>query len=176
MLQGSTEPPSWVAPEGLAAAALGPMERMLVLDTLGYLPDDILTKVDRASMSVSLEARVPLLDHHLLELAWTLPASLRVREGRTKWVLRQVLARHVPTALTERPKRGFGQPIGAWLRGPLRGWAEDLLAPAALAADELFRPGPVRALWEEHLSGRRDHAHLLWDVLALQAWRRSRSG
>jgi asparagine synthase (glutamine-hydrolysing) len=125
-------------------------------------------------MAVSLEARVPLLDHRVVELAWTLPGSLRVRGGRTKWVLREVLARHVPPALTERPKRGFGQPIGAWLRGPLRDWAEDLLAPSALADDDLFDPAPVRARWAEHLEGRRSQARLLWDVLAVQSWRTAR--
>jgi asparagine synthase (glutamine-hydrolysing) len=174
VLRGGQEALSWAAPAGLDAAVEGPLERMLALDTLGYLPDDILTKVDRASMAVSLEARVPLLDHRVVELAWTLPGSLRVRGGRTKWILREVLARHVPPALTERPKRGFGQPIGAWLRGPLRDWAEGLLAPTALAADDLFDPAPVRTRWAEHLEGRRSHAHLLWDVLAIQAWRSDR--
>jgi asparagine synthase (glutamine-hydrolysing) len=176
LINGATELSSWAGPADLDGLGLAPMERMLVLDTLGYLPDDILTKVDRASMAVSLEARVPLLDHHLIEHAWTLPSSFRIRDGRTKWVMRQVLARHVPPSLTERPKRGFGQPIGAWLRGPLRGWAEDLLAPAALTQEDLLQPGPIRTLWAEHLNGRRDHAHLLWDVLALQAWRQSRAG
>jgi asparagine synthase (glutamine-hydrolysing) len=171
VLRGASEVPSWSPPVGLDAVVDGPLERMLALDTLGYLPDDILTKIDRASMAVSLEARVPLLDHRVVELAWTLPGSMRIRDGRTKWVLREVLARHVPVSLTERPKRGFGQPIGQWLRGPLHGWADELLSPAALAVDDLFDPAPVRALWEEHCSGRRSHAHLLWDVLALQAWR-----
>ncbi|MGA0059116.1 MAG: asparagine synthase (glutamine-hydrolyzing) [Planctomycetota bacterium] len=171
IVRGSTESPSWTGPPDLAGLAGGPMEFMLALDSLGYLPDDILTKVDRASMAVSLEARVPLLDHRLVELAWTLPSSFRVREGRTKWVLREVLARHVPPGLTERPKRGFGQPIGSWLRGPLRPWAEDLFTVESLSADDLFNPAPIRALWDEHLRGRRSHAHLLWDVLALQAWR-----
>ena len=174
VIRGAHEAVSWPVPAGLDAVVEGPFERMLALDAVGYLPDDILTKVDRATMAVSLEARVPLLDHRVVELAWTLPTSLRVRGGRTKWVLREVLGRHVPPALTERPKQGFGQPIGAWLRGPLRTWAEELLAPAALAVDDLFDPAPIRARWAEHLSGRRNHSHLLWDVLAVQAWRGGR--
>lgn len=174
LIQGASETASWEEPSWLGGSELGAMERMLVQDTLGYLPDDILTKVDRASMSVSLEARVPLLDHRLLEHAWTLPASFRVRDGRTKWVLREVLKQHVPPALTDRPKRGFGQPIGAWLRGPLRHWAEELLSDDELKVDDLFDPRPIRRVWAEHLGERRNHAHLLWDVLAIQAWRQIR--
>jgi asparagine synthase (glutamine-hydrolysing) len=158
-------------PSGAAARlALHPSERMMFTDTLSYLVDDVLVKVDRASMAHSLEVRVPLLDHRVVERAWALPLSLRVRGSSTKWVLREVLARRVPPALTERPKRGFAQPIGAWLRGPLRPWAEDLLSPLALERVGLVRSGPVRVLWSEHLSGRADHHAALWAVLVLQSW------
>lgn len=145
-------------------------EQMLWLDLVGYLPDDILTKVDRAAMATSLETRVPFLDRSVFELAWRLPMDVKLRDGVTKWVLRQVLYRHVPQSLVDRPKMGFGLPIGAWLRGPLRPWAEELLDPARLAGQGLLDPAPIRTAWDQHVSGRRDLAHELWDVIALQAW------
>ena len=145
-------------------------EQMLWLDLVGYLPDDILTKVDRAAMDVSLETRVPFLDRSVFELAWRLPMDVKLRDGVTKWILRQVLYRHVPPALVDRPKMGFGLPIGAWLRGPLRPWAEELLSERRLDAQGVVDPVPVRAAWDQHQSGRRDLAHELWDVIALQAW------
>lgn len=144
-----------------------PIERMMFFDQVSYLPDDILAKVDRASMAASLEAREPLLDYRLVEFAWTLPLSMKVRAGRGKRVLRRVLNRYVPEALIERPKMGFGMPLETWLRGRLRDWAESLLDPSAI---RLIDPAPVRAKWEEHLAGKSDWQYHLWAVLMLQAW------
>jgi asparagine synthase (glutamine-hydrolysing) len=144
--------------------------RMLLADQATYLPDDLLAKVDRVSMAVSLEARVPLLDHRVVEFSWTLPASLKVRDGRGKWLLREVLHRHVPRALVERPKMGFSVPVARWLRGPLRPWAEDLLSPAAVRSGGTLRPGAVRREWSAFLAGRDDKALGMWAVLMLRAW------
>jgi asparagine synthase (glutamine-hydrolysing) len=145
-------------------------EQMLWLDLVGYLPDDILTKVDRAAMAVSLETRVPFLDRSVFDFAWRLPMDLKLRDGVTKWILREVLYRHVPRQLVDRPKMGFGLPIGPWLRGPLRPWAEELLSERRLVGQGLLDPVPIRRAWAQHLSGRRDLAHELWDVIALQSW------
>ncbi len=156
---------------GLNPSSLSDITQLMLLwDVTGYLPDDILTKVDRAAMSTSLETRVPFLDRSVFDLAWRLPMSVKLRSGTTKWILRQVLYRHVPATLVDRPKMGFGVPIGAWLRGPLRPWAEELLDPRRLAAQGLLDPVPVRTAWNQHLSGRRDLGYELWDVLVLQAW------
>jgi len=146
-------------------------ERMAYFDTVSYLPDDILAKVDRASMSVGLEARVPLLDHRLLEFAWSLPKRMRLRNGTSKWLLRQVLYRHVPATIVDRPKSGFAVPIAAWLRGPLREWAESLIDEQRLAEEGWFDPAPIRHAWTEHLAGRGNHWEALWGVCVAQAWR-----
>lgn len=143
---------------------------MRYLDLVTYLPGDILTKVDRASMAVSLEARAPLLDHRLVEFSFRIPSSLHLRNGEGKWLLRQVLERHVPRHLFERPKTGFGIPVGDWLRGPLRPWAEELLSERRIRDSGLLRPEPIRRLWAEHLRGTANGQYALWPVLMLLAW------
>jgi asparagine synthase (glutamine-hydrolysing) len=171
---GGTEPTTLLTGLQPPMAGLNDVERMMALDLLTYLPDDILTKVDRAAMGVSLETRVPFLDHRVVEFAWQLPLEYKLRkeEGNytTKWALRQVLYRHVPKALIERPKMGFGVPIDSWLRGPLRDWAEDLLDESRLRREGYFNPAPVRQKLAEHLSGQRNWQHQLWCVLMFQAW------
>ncbi|MDB5600534.1 MAG: asparagine synthase [Xanthobacteraceae bacterium] len=169
------ESPGWVERLGPNGGSFRPDSQARALDMLGYLPDDILTKVDRASMAVGLEVRVPLLDHRVVQFAWRLPAERLTAGGQGKRPLRAVLDRYVPRNLIDRPKTGFGVPIGDWLRGPLRPWAEDLLSPDALAAEGLFAPDLVRARFAEHLSGRRDWQYALWPVLQFQAWRRAQA-
>ncbi|MDX1566087.1 MAG: asparagine synthase C-terminal domain-containing protein, partial [Phycisphaeraceae bacterium] len=146
-------------------------DRMRLLDALAYLPGDLLTKVDRASMAVGLEVRVPLLDHRVVEFAFGLPRRLLIREGRGKWILRRVLSRYLPGEWFERPKQGFAVPVGAWLRGPLRDWAESMLDEQALSADGLLDPKPIRAAWAAHRRGEGGLDGPLWTVLMLQAWR-----
>jgi len=148
-----------------------PFEQWLMaMDAQTYLPADILVKVDRAAMSNSLETRVPLLDHRVIELAWRLPLDMKIRHGKGKWLLRQVLFRHVPAELIERPKKGFSIPLASWLRGPLRQWAESLLDETRLRREGYFEPAPIRQAWKQHLSGRNDCSTRLWCVLMFQAW------
>jgi asparagine synthase (glutamine-hydrolysing) len=144
--------------------------RFMYRDMAGYLPGDILVKLDRASMAVSLEARCPLLDHRVVEFAWRLPTAVKVRNGKGKWLLRRVLSRYLPEALFERPKHGFDVPIGAWLKGPLRDWAEELLAKKRLRYKGFLDPDRVQACWHEHLIGARDRACELWAILMVEAW------
>jgi asparagine synthase (glutamine-hydrolysing) len=167
---GGAEPPTQLTGNGPTLDRLDDVQRMMLLDTVSYLPDDILVKVERAAMGVSLEGRVPFLDHRVVEFAWKLPQNLKLRDGVGKWVLREVLYRHVPKALIDRPKMGFGVPIGDWLRGPLREWAETLLDEGRLKNEGYFHPTPIRQKWEEHLSGTRNWQHHLWSVLMFQAW------
>jgi asparagine synthase (glutamine-hydrolysing) len=167
---GGTEPPTLLSGNSPALSGLDDIQRMMALDTLTYLPDDILVKVDRAAMGVSLEGRVPFLDHRVFDFAWSLPQSLKLTDGVGKWILRQVLYRYVPKELVERPKMGFGVPIDVWLRGPLKDWAEALLDEGRLRREGYFHPAPIRHKWEEHLSGARNWQYHLWDVLMFQAW------
>lgn len=146
------------------------IETMMLADTLQYLPDDILVKVDRAAMAVGLETRVPMLDHRLVEFAWSLPMSMKVRDGSGKWILKQVLQQFVPASLIDRPKMGFDVPVDRWLRGPLRDWAEALLDPMVLKRQDVFNVGMVRSLWEAHASGNQSHHQQLWPILMFQAW------
>jgi asparagine synthase (glutamine-hydrolysing) len=167
---GGTEPAKILHGGSGMLAGLGNIQRMMALDMLTYLPDDILVKVDRAAMGVSLETRVPFLDHRIVEFAWALPQSFKLREGSAKWILRQVLYRYVPRSLVERPKMGFAVPMASWLRGPLRDWAETLLDETRLRQEGYFHPAPIRQKWKEHLSGQRNWQYHLWDVLMFQAW------
>ena len=169
MVPGASEPAT-VITDSSGWPEVDAVELMLYLDTMTYLPDDILTKVDRATMGASLENRVPFLDPDVAAFAWGLPFDLKMRSGTGKWLLRELLYRYVPREIVDRPKMGFGIPLGGWLRGPLREWAEELLRPQRLQDEGYLEPGTVGNLWQEHLSGRTDRQYELWDVLMFQAW------
>ncbi|WP_439888865.1 asparagine synthase (glutamine-hydrolyzing) [Pseudomonas sp. MBLB4123] len=176
----------WKQPEALVIAAHEPLTQlsspqawpvtenfanwMMAMDAQTYMTDDILVKVDRAAMANSLETRVPMLDHRVVELAWRIPVSLKIREGKGKWVLREMLYRHVPRELIDRPKKGFSIPLAIWLRGSLRGWAEALLDESRLQREGYFNAAPVRRVWLEHLHSKADHSTKLWSILMFQAW------
>jgi asparagine synthase (glutamine-hydrolysing) len=149
---------------------MSPFERAMLIDTLTYLPGDLLTKVDRASMAVSLEVRVPFLDPDLFQFAWGLSNDHRFRNGQGKWVLRELLRRSLPDHLIDRPKMGFGVPVGQWLRGPLRSWADELLDPALVKEQGYLDDGEIHVLWAQHIEGQADHTDLLWSLLMFQAW------
>ena len=170
LVPGATSLPEPRAFPGVSGSTA---DRQMLWDTISYLPDDILTKVDRASMSVGLETRCPYLDHSLAEWSWSLPADLKIKHMRGKLVLRELLARYVPAELFERPKQGFGVPIGDWLRGQLRDWADSLLDPARLRSEGIFNPTPIRRLWEQHQSGTADRSAQLWSVIVFQNWQQS---
>ncbi|HAU29567.1 MAG TPA: asparagine synthase (glutamine-hydrolyzing) [Rhodospirillaceae bacterium] len=172
LIPGAPEPllPPWNNIDAMQGSIPDVVERMQYLDTITYMPDDILVKADRASMSCSLELRVPLIDHRVVEMAWRMPPELKMRGGVSKWPLREVLYRHVPKELIERPKMGFGVPIDHWLRGSLRDWAENLLSEKRLREEGIFNPAPIRARWQQHLEGSSNWQYPLWTILMFEAW------
>jgi asparagine synthase (glutamine-hydrolysing) len=169
---GATEPPTLLQLDRDSFKGFSDIEYMSLLDQLTYLPDDILVKVDRAAMATSLETRTPLLDHRVVEFAWRVPMQQKIRSGRGKWLMRELLYRDVPRHLIERPKQGFAVPLDAWLRGPLREWASDLMEAGSLRRTGFFEAAEVQRRWQEHLSGKRNWQYQLWDVLMFQAWHR----
>ena len=170
VVRGAFELPTVLAESARWPDAPEFASRLMAVDALSYLPDDILVKVDRAAMGVSLETRAPFLDHRVVELSWRLPLSVKIRKGQQKWGLRQILYKYVPKALVERPKAGFEIPLASWLRGPLRDWAEALLDERRLHAEGFFDPRPVRQKWSEHLGAYEQWDDHLWSVLMFQAW------
>jgi len=170
MVVGGHMPPNLLDERSRWPRLADPVARMMALDGLTYLPDDILVKVDRAAMAVSLETRAPFLDRNVVEFAWSLPMHMKIRDGQGKWLMRQLLDRYVPRELVERPKMGFGIPLDSWLRGPLRDWAESLLAEDRLRREGYLVPGPIRKAWKAHLAGQASYGYRLWSVLMFQAW------
>lgn len=170
LVLGSREPSTILSEFSTLAGIRDFVSRIMLLDVVSYLPDDIMVKVDRATMSYGLETRAPFLDHRVAEFAWRLPLAMKIHHGKGKWPLRQVLYRYVPESLIERPKMGFGVPIGAWLRGPLINWAEDLLDAERLRKEGYLNPQPIQQAWQEHLSGRRNWQYRLWNVLIFEEW------
>lgn len=170
LVLGAHEPQTFLQDTAWQTQGLSPAEQMMAGDALTYLPNDVLVKVDRASMAVALEARAPLLDYRLFEYAWRLPEHMKIRNGQGKWLLRQVLHKYVPAQLFERPKQGFAVPVGDWLRGPLKDWAEDLLSEDRLKAQGYFDAAQIRASWDLHQNGKGNEAHRLWTALMFQSW------
>ncbi len=171
---GSREPSTQLSVLPQILTKLDDISMMMALDLVTYLPDDILAKVDRAAMAVSLETRVPFLDHRIVEFAWSLPLNIKQKNGVGKWPLREMLYRYVPQSLIERPKMGFGIPLHGWLRGPLKEWASDLLNPIILQEQGIFDPKPIDLMWKEHLSGHKNWSYHLWDILMFQSWNANR--
>jgi asparagine synthase (glutamine-hydrolysing) len=169
-VRGGVEPASLLSQRCAGTEFRDFCVQMMFLDTVTYLPEDILVKLDRAAMAVSLEGRVPLLDHRVVEFAAGLPMSMKLRNGGGKWILRRLLDQYVPPELMDRPKKGFSLPIAEWLRGALREWAEELLDESRMRRDGYFHPKIIRKVWEDHLSGQRDFRHHVWAVLMFQAW------
>jgi asparagine synthase (glutamine-hydrolysing) len=176
LVKGASEPPTILTDSRQWANLPDFIQRMMYMDTVTYLPDDILVKVDRASMGVSLEARVPFLDHRVVEFSWRMPLEWKLSNGESKRPLRSILYKHVPRALIERPKMGFGIPIGQWMRGPLRDWAEALLDERRLEQEGFLNPQPIRQKWQEHLRGTRNWQYYIWDVLMFQGWLEQEKG
>ena len=174
IIDRSWEPETIKTNEGDSIYAMDVEHRMMLLDGLTYLPDDLLVKVDRAAMGEGLETRMPLLDHRVVELAWAIPLHSKIKKGMGKIILREILRKYVPDELINRPKMGFAIPLGAWLRGPLREWAEELLHSSRLAEEGIFNVGRIRSLWGRHLAESEDAANQLWGVLMYQAWRENR--
>jgi asparagine synthase (glutamine-hydrolysing) len=170
LVLGATEPATILSTSSQWADLRDFTHQMMYLDTMTYLPDDLLTKVDRASMGLGLEVRTPFLDHRVVEFVWQLPLALKIKNGQSKWLLRQVLYRHIQPSLIDRPKMGFTAPIGIWLRGRLRPWAEALLDERRLQREQVFNPRPIRKLWTDFLRGVNNRYTWLWDVLMFQAW------
>jgi asparagine synthase (glutamine-hydrolysing) len=171
VVRGAVEPPTLLTRRDGWSQLPDFTSWMMYMDLVTYLPDDILVKVDRSSMGSSLESRVPYLDdHRVVEFAWRLPLHMKIRNGKGKWLLRQVLNQYVPSRMVKRPKKGFGVPIDAWLKGPLREWAEALLNEQRLKDEKYLHPEPILQKWREHLTGRHNWQYHLWDILMFQAW------
>jgi asparagine synthase (glutamine-hydrolysing) len=170
LVLGATEPVSLLNSPEAWPSTDSFQHWMMAIDAQTYMVDDVLAKVDRAGMANSLETRIPLLDHRVFEFAWQLPLSMKIRDGQGKWVLREILHKHLPKPMFDRPKKGFSIPLAAWLRGPLRDWAEALLSEQRLKTEGYFDAKTIRMAWHAHLNGRADHSARLWGVLMFQAW------